>query len=306
MISRWCLTLAVTVSLVLTASCLRAAEKDAFRVTVSGAGPDVLLVPGLASSMEVWEETAAHLNGDYRVHRFTLAGFAGVPPVLGPVLDPRAGALLDYIEKEQLTEFAVVGHSLGGVLAMLMATRAPEKLKALVIVDSLPFVAQLFFRSENVESARLVADNLRAVQRAQPAAFYFQQQKAALAGLTKRREKLPQLGRWLETSDKDTLIDALHEMFTLDLRQRIKAIAAPTTVIYAHDAIMPIAPTTLDRLYQEQYEALPDTTLVRIDDSFHFVMLDQPEAFYEALDTALAPLAGAAEPEVSRDGQPTP
>jgi hypothetical protein len=50
-----------------------------FSVHVSGRGPDVLLVPGLACSAEVWNETAAHLAKAHRVHAFTLAQFASAP-----------------------------------------------------------------------------------------------------------------------------------------------------------------------------------------------------------------------------------
>ncbi|MGF1453768.1 MAG: alpha/beta fold hydrolase [Alphaproteobacteria bacterium] len=274
--------------LALTAAACGGERAQAFRVTVTGQGPDLLLIPGLASSMAVWEDTAAAFEDRYRVHRFTLAGFAGVPPVPGPVLETRKAALVRYLEEQDLTGVTLAGHSLGGVMGMLVAEAAPERVARLIIVDSLPFVAELFFRAETVSEARSVADNLRTTQRLQPPSVFFAQQRAALAGLTKQTERLSDLSLWLVTSDKDTLIDALHEMFTLDLRPRLAGITAETTVIYAHDRIMPIGAAALDRLYGRQYGALPSKTLERIDRSFHFVMFDRPDAFRDAFARALA------------------
>ena len=50
-----------------------------FEVRVTGNGPDVLLIPGLASSGDVWDDTVKALAPHHRCHVFTLAGFAGVP-----------------------------------------------------------------------------------------------------------------------------------------------------------------------------------------------------------------------------------
>jgi pimeloyl-ACP methyl ester carboxylesterase len=49
---------------------------DRITVTVRGQGPDVVLIPGLASSSAVWDATAAHLEGRYRLHIVQVAGFA--------------------------------------------------------------------------------------------------------------------------------------------------------------------------------------------------------------------------------------
>ena len=52
---------------------------DRLSVEVVGAGPDVILIPGLASSREVWRATADRLKATHRVHLVQLAGFAGEP-----------------------------------------------------------------------------------------------------------------------------------------------------------------------------------------------------------------------------------
>ena len=80
-----------------------------------GAGPPVLLIPGLSCDGEVWDETVAVLDGDYQVHVLSLAGFAGRAAIEAPFL-PRVGDdIVAYIRASQLDHPAVVGHSLGVV-----------------------------------------------------------------------------------------------------------------------------------------------------------------------------------------------
>src|SRR5580698_6711201 len=84
-------------------ACTAIAEpfSDRVTVTVRGKGPDVLLIPGLASSNAVWDGIVKRLEGHYRLHLVQVAGFAGAPPqanASGPVLQPVANALDAYIK----------------------------------------------------------------------------------------------------------------------------------------------------------------------------------------------------------------
>jgi hypothetical protein len=52
---------------------------DRLHVRVDGQGRDVILIPGLSSSPEIWQDTVDHLGEGYRVHRIHIQGFAGAP-----------------------------------------------------------------------------------------------------------------------------------------------------------------------------------------------------------------------------------
>ena len=66
---------------------------------------------------------------------------------------------------------------------------------------------------------------------------------------------------------------------TTDMRPQLHEIKAPVTILYPWDASKGISQAAGDKLYRENYAALPNKTFVRIDDSYHFIMLDQPDAF---------------------------
>ena len=65
-------------------------------------------------------------------------------------------------------------------------------------------------------------------------------------------------------------------------------ITAPTQVLYVkfNDARMTDAIT--DAVYQMSFSTLPGARLKRIDNSAHFIMFDQPTAFYDELDAFLS------------------
>src|SRR5690554_2396429 len=89
-------------------------ETYPFQIDIQGQGDPILLIPGLASSGSVWEETVDILKKDYECHILTLAGFADQKPMslengYLPVIEK---ALIAYIQKELHKKPIVVGHSL--------------------------------------------------------------------------------------------------------------------------------------------------------------------------------------------------
>ena len=120
----------------------RLVVQERISVEVIGKGPDLVLVPGLASSRETWKATAERLKGRYRLHLVQVAGFSGEPAranATGEVVAPTAEAIDTYIRGQKLGPATVVGHSLGGTMILMLAERHPEDLKRAFIVDALPF-----------------------------------------------------------------------------------------------------------------------------------------------------------------------
>jgi pimeloyl-ACP methyl ester carboxylesterase len=66
---------------------------------------------------------------------------------------------------------------------------------------------------------------------------------------------------------------------TMDIRPQLHKIKTPVTILHAWDSVTGIPQAASDQLYQDNYAALPNKKFVRIDDSFHFIMLDQPDKF---------------------------
>ena len=263
---------------------------DRITVTVTGKGPDVVLIPGLASSGAVWDETVKQLAPTHRVHVVQVAGFAGAPVggnAEGPVVEPVVEAVDAYIKANHLKSPAVIGHSMGGFTGLLLARRHPEDVSRLMVVDSLPFFAALFSPTATVESMKPQAAAMRDATIALSAEAFANQQTMTAMGLAKSPEGQKLIKQWSIDSSRPVMARALYDLLTTDARAELPAIKTPTTLLYPYDAAMGAPMAMIDKTYGDAYAALPGVTLKRIDDSRHFIMFDQPKAFADAVDAFL-------------------
>ena len=263
---------------------------DRITVTVTGKGPDVVLIPGLASSGAVWDETVKQLAPTHRVHVVQVAGFAGAPVggnAEGPVVEPVVEAVDAYIKANHLKSPAVIGHSMGGFTGLLLARRHPEDVSRLMVVDSLPFFAALFSPTATVESMKPQAAAMRDATIALSAEAFANQLTMTAMGLAKSPEGQKLIKQWSIDSSRPVMARALYDLLTTDARAELPAIKTPTTLLYPYDAAMGAPTAMIDKTYGDAYAALPGVTLKRIDDSRHFIMFDQPKAFADAVDAFL-------------------
>ena len=82
--------------------------------------------------------------------------------------------------------------------------------------------------------------------------------------------------------------DVMAEVMVTDLRGDLRQIQAPVDVVYAWDKVSPASKMGLDQVYASAYAGLAQGRLHRIDEARHYVMLDQPDAFYGAVNGWLA------------------
>lgn len=263
---------------------------DRLSVEVVGAGPDVILIPGLASSREVWRAEAERLKATHRVHLVQLAGFAGEPWTHGDgrFVEPVVAELARYIREAGLERPAVIGHSMGGLGALLLAQGHPELVGKVMSVDSLPFFSALFGPTATAESARPFADQAAAgIVAADEAGFSAQQGQTAI-GLARDPATREAMVAWSMASDRQAMATAIREVMTADARPGLAAMTTPVWALYASDADGGAPAAMADGLWGREYATLPGVKLVRVDGSRHFIMADQPARFAELVDQFLA------------------
>ena len=268
---------------------------DRFSVVVegppAGKAPDVILLPGLASSREVFAAEARSLATSYRLYRIQIAGFAGEPAgpnANGPMLGPVVEELHRYIVENHLQHPAVIGHSMGGLIALMLADAHPEDVGKVLIVDALPFFGVVMSPDATVESLRPQAQAMRDGMLKMP-----NEQFAAMAPMLAARMVISPDGQKMVSaatiaSDRNVYANAMAEDMGTDMRPRIASIKSPVTVLYPYTAVAGTK-EAVDALYKTAYASMPNVTLQRIDDSMHFIMLDQPEAFHRAVMSFLRP-----------------
>ncbi|MBY4840295.1 alpha/beta fold hydrolase [Pantoea sp. DY-5] len=259
-------------------------------VETQGSGPDVILIPGLASSREVWTDLAATLRKSHRVHLVELAGFASTPALSNPdgkVIAPAVDAIADYIQTQHIEAPAIIGHSLGGEIALMMGVRHPDQVSRLMIVDALPFYTLMIDPAATTESAARHATATRDWLLGQSPQQFKEFQKTSIIRLVKTEAVRPALVTAGLNSDRKTVSDAVYELMITDLRPELARIKAPMEIVYAYDALFGVPAASVDTMYRQAYASASDIHFTRIDDSFHFVMLDQPERFSRAVTSFL-------------------
>lgn len=258
-------------------------------VTVRGKGPDVVLIPGLTCSSAVWDATAKRLEGHYCLHLVQVAGFAGSPAsanAKGPIIQPTVDAIDAYIKTNKLKAPKVIGHSIGGLMGMMLALQHPEDVDKLMIVDSLPFFSVLF-GANNAAAAEPQAAMMRDMTLAQSQEAYAQSEKEFIPSLVKSPEGIKEVTEWAVASDKSVVARAMYEDMTTDIRPQLSKIKIPVTLLYPYDPSAGFSQAAVDGIYQSNFAALPNKTLFRVDNSRHFIMLDQPEVFAARVDEFL-------------------
>jgi pimeloyl-ACP methyl ester carboxylesterase len=264
---------------------------DRLSVEVVGSGPDVVLVPGLSSSPDVWRSTIAALPG-YRYHLVHVAGFAGKPAganASGPVVEPVSGEIARYIREAKLKQPAIVGHSLGGAWAVTVAGRNPDLVSKAMVVDMLPFLGAMFGGpTATVESVRPIAEQMRTGIATSAGEARRKQIEQTIAGMVRTEAlRAPVVGQSL-ASDPAASGQAMYDLITTDLRPEVARIKVPLTVLFVTPQGAPVTDAQMEQFYAMSYAGAPQAVLKRIPDSYHFIMLDAPEAFQRELKAFLA------------------
>jgi pimeloyl-ACP methyl ester carboxylesterase len=264
---------------------------DRIGVTVRGSGPDVILIPGLTSSPEVWETTIAGVPG-YRYHLVHVSGFAGRPPganATGPVVVPVAEEIARYIRDQRLERPALVGHSMGGSWAILVAGRNPDLVSRVMVVDMMPFMAAMFGGpNATADGVRPIAEQIRAGMARSAGDARRAQTESTIASMIRTESFRPTAVRHTMESDPAVAAQAFYDIIVTDLRPEVARIGVPLTVLWVVPPNAPVTAQQLTGFYRASYSGAAHADVRQIADSYHFIMWDQPEVFQRELRTFLA------------------
>lgn len=267
---------------------------QAFKVKVSGVNKsgNILFIPGLGCAGEVWNETAALFAKEYACHVFTLAGFAGQPALktkqMLPVIKEQ---MVAYIEKAQLKNVTLIGHSLGGFLSFWIASERPDLIKQLVSVDGLPFLGGMQNPAATSESMQPIAQRIKD-QMLKPVAKEVAEknQRRTLQAMISTEEQVKKVLNWNLKSTPEAIAQAMYELYTIDLRQKVAKIKAPTLVLgvwWGKEYGAPLE--AVKQNYARQIAKIPQHQLFIHPKAKHFIMYDAPTWMMKKLNDFLKP-----------------
>ena len=249
-------------------------------------GTPLILIPGLAGGAWTWQETVRQFGQDHTVYVLTLPGFDGRPFVPGKGIGAAEESLRELIETRKLRKPVLVGHSLGGTMAIDMAARYPELVGGVVSVDGLP----LFPGTEDwpLEQRQKMAASIAArIQAKSPAAFAAQQQEYMRGIGVTDVARADELARLTSRSDPVAVTKYMVDALALDLRGVLPAIKAPVLVISPYFDLDAAQQEMTQEAKTDYYRTLmkgtPSVKVVSVAPARHFAMFDQPQMVNDAI-----------------------
>jgi pimeloyl-ACP methyl ester esterase len=249
----------------------------------TGSGPAVLFIHGWTGNRTFWERQVQAFRDRFTVITVDLRGHGeSSPPRTGYTVGAMAADLEHLVRALGVPRIALVGWSMGGLVAQELARRLGERASALALVCTTA--------GGLTDPKRKVADPERAATMRQAVADDF---RTFIRGFTptlfKDGEQSP-FCAWAVSQTQKTpphVAEAcLEAVLTADLRPHLATLRLPTAVLHGrHDTILELAEG------EALAAAIPGARLVVFEESGHAPFLEEPDAFNAAL---LALLTGAA------------
>lgn len=267
-------------------------NSPSFAVEKTGAGRPMILIPGLFCSGSVWDETVAHFKDKYECYEVTLPGFAGQPPIKSDsLLKTIAGQLANFIKQNKLKKPIIVGHSLGGSIALQFAVLYPDLPGEIIIVSSAPFLPGLALSPDvTVDSSRKIGIQIKNGMKNMTPGQIEQTEKYTLPSMIKDSAKIALVSAMAVKSDAYTQAEVMYELFNTDLRSEMKSIQCPVLVLGDWVSYKKYGATreNVMKNYTEQFSLAKNVTIALNDSSYHFIMYDEPQWFYHEIESFLA------------------
>lgn len=271
----------VIIALLFSALCVNVfaqTKSYPFEVIKTGKGKQaILFIPGFASSGEVWNETKTAFEKDFTCYTLTMAGFAGAKPHPSPSFENWKVGIATYIKTNKIEKPIVIGHSMGGGLALALAADYPDLIGKIVVVDALPCLAALsnvsFKSKENNDCSPMVAQ-MTAMNETQ----FYEMQKQAMPRILQDASKLEMVIDWSVKSDRKTFAQMYCDFFNTDLRERISTVKCPSLILLESNFI------NLKPAIEEQYKNLKTANFQYANKGLHFIMYDDKDWYLMQLN----------------------
>ncbi|HEV3088051.1 MAG TPA: alpha/beta hydrolase [Candidatus Elarobacter sp.] len=257
-------------------------------------GDAVVLLPGLTTGTWEWNDLIRRLALRHTVYAVALPGFDGRPPAAAPLFDRFTNDFWSFIGAQKIARPVVVGHSLGGTLAILLGEQHPDRLRGIVAVDGLPIFPGMERVSAEQRTAGAQAAATQIAAQTHQQLLDFEKGYMKSAGGVIDAQLGDQLADLEAKSDPAAVAQWLKEDLSSDLRPDLAKISVPLLEIvpyYGPDLANAPVQYTEDQkgtYYRALLGGAPKVQVVTVSPARHFAMLDQPDRVFTLIDAFLA------------------
>ncbi|NLN16788.1 MAG: alpha/beta hydrolase [Firmicutes bacterium] len=254
-------------------------------------GLDLVFIHGLGASANVWQNQVKHFGDDHRIWLVELSGHGQAPPLRRSLIQlpffpqnecsvaQMAAETAEDLEKNNVNGAVLIGHSLGGAIAVKLAADYPDKARALVLIDT-PVVQKAKWIQKRLAMNVFRRQYKRTVQQ-------------VYSLMCERADTAQQVIADALKADKNSFVSLVKQVMDMDLAEELKKITIPTLLVLGSrmakdEDRLPVF------LSAQGYDGLPDKTVEYRSDVGHFIMLEKPEWLNKLMDDFLDKLTVSA------------
>ena len=260
---------------------ISAQNTTSFTTTKTGKGnQNIIMICVYGCSSKVWDETVNSLSANATCYTLNFSGFAGNTPQAEPSVPLWEKDIVDFIKKNKIDKPVLIGHSLGGTMALDLASKEPGLFSKIIVVDAfpcLPALSNTAFKATDPINYSVYTDLFEKMTNDQ----FYNMQKAGILQMLSDTSKLSMVLDWSVRSDRRTLGKVLGYFMNTDLRVRLSAITCPSLIL-----LQPNFKNTQD-MVKQQYSSLKFAQFQYATKGLHFMMYDDKEWYLNSLRSFL-------------------
>ncbi|MBK8015219.1 MAG: alpha/beta hydrolase [Betaproteobacteria bacterium] len=220
---------------------------------------EMVLIHGLGGAASEWDGLVPYLMGTFKVGNFELAGHGKTQPVMDPTVESEAERLGQFLRTSGLTYPTLVGHGMGGMIALQYTLDHPNEVHRLILVDTAP--RQLAAAEQKLDVGRQLVEDYDG---------FVGRHYALMSPDDEIAEHI--LDMALRTH-APTFVSLLMSSFDFDLTPRLSTLSAPLLVI-GSELMFPDPEQTQPRLSTYGFDQARSLSFKRFGKTGHYIMLD--------------------------------
>ncbi len=222
---------------------------------------EMVLIHGLGGNADIWDDCLPYLKGTFKVWTFELAGHGRTQPIADPTLLKESERLGAFLKEQGIVYPTLVGHALGGMVALQYAIDHPADVSRLIVLDSAP--KQLASQQEKAEVGKQLATN------------YDQFVYTRFINMTPNQEVTERIVDTALRTDSATFISLLMSSFDFDVSEQLYSLPVPFLVV-GSELMFPSDDSSQHMLEHYGFSKARALSFKRMGGTGHFMMLERP------------------------------
>jgi pimeloyl-ACP methyl ester carboxylesterase len=231
---------------------------------------EMVLIHGLGGNADIWDECLPYMQATFKVWTFEMSGHGRTQPIPDPTIDKEAERLAAYLEEQGITYPTLVGHALGGMVALKYTIDHPADVSRLILLDSAP--------------KQLASEEQKAAVGQELANDYDRYVYSRFVNMTPNKEVTNQIIDTALRTDSATFISLLMSSFDFDVTEHLFSLPVPLLVV-GSELMFPSDDDSRHMLAHYGYAEARSLSFKRMGGTGHFMMLERPIYLASVLNT---------------------